>query len=105
MKFSLRDCLRLKPFDETSDARVAGGVYAGSSILTGAVVVGAILSIASLVFVIASHPAASRILDAAIGVSAFTAGLEWHAGLKARSLNQLYAAVVVTVGFWFLSSI
>lgn len=102
MKLNARDFLKLKPFDETSDALVSGSVYERSPILTMAIVLSAILSIASLVFVLASQPAALHVLAAAIGVSAVTAGLEWHAGLKARALNQLTAAGVVAIGFCLL---
>lgn len=105
MNTRLRDCLRFKPFDETSDGLVAGGVYARSSILTVAVFAGACLGVASLVLALTANPVAPRVLAAALGVSAITAGLEWHAGLKARSLNQLFAALVIALGFWLLSGI
>lgn len=95
MKFSWSGALRMKPFDETADAALAGKTYAMSATLSVLVVVAAMLSLAALVLVLFEHPAALSTLGAAVAVTAVTSGVEWSAGLKARALNQLFAAVVV----------
>lgn len=97
MNINLRGLLQLKPFDESADARVAGKTYASSPLLAAGIVVSGILGVLALGLQLFGHESALPVLGLCIATSAVTAGLEWHANLKARALNQLFAAVVVTV--------
>ncbi|BBN90684.1 hypothetical protein [Azospira sp. I09] len=96
MKIHLPGLLQLKPFDESADARIAGKIYASSPALAAGVVISGVLGVAALGLQLFGHESALPVLGLCIAVSAVTAGLEWHANLKARALNQLFATLIVT---------
>lgn len=96
MKFNPGGILHLKPFDETTDAQVAGATYASSPLLAIGILASAGLGLAALALVLFGLPSALPVLGMCVAASAVTAGLEWHANLKARALNQLFAALVMT---------
>ncbi len=95
MKYSLRGLLQLKPFDDTADSRAAGPIYASSPLLAAGIVISASLGILSLGLLLFGHESAITVLGLSIATSAVTSGLEWHAGLKARALNQIFVTVVL----------
>lgn len=97
MKINLPGLLQLKPFDESADARIAGKTYASSPALTAGVAISAVLGVLALGLQLFSHESALTVLGLCVAVSAVTAGLEWHANLKARALNQLFATLIVTI--------
>ena len=96
MKINLPGLLQLKPFDESADALIAGKTYAASPALAAGVVISALLGVLALGLQFFGHESAMPVLGLCIGVSAVTAGLEWHVNLKARALNQLFVTLVVT---------
>lgn len=104
MKISLIGALRLKPFDEHVDARCAGALYARSRILTAFVLGTALSALLALGMVLASHPNSFLAIGVSVSMSAITAGMEWHAGLHARALNQLFATVIAVVGISLIAS-
>lgn len=104
MKCSLSGLLRLKPFDESEDGPNAGAVYAGSVFFSAVIVANGILSLSALALAIAGSNRALEVLTIAVGISAVTAGFEWHVGLKAKSLNQLFSVVLATLAFSVLGS-
>jgi len=55
------------------------------------------LALLALGLTLLANAQAASVLAMAVGISAITAGLEWNAGLKARALNQLFAALVVAL--------
>lgn len=103
MKARFRDLCWLRPFDESSDAASAGKIYAQSTILSLAVLCSAFFSIASLVLSVLNYQNAVYVLAVAVGASAITVGMEWHAQLRARALNQLFAVIVVVLSFWLFN--
>ncbi|MBK4736137.1 hypothetical protein [Noviherbaspirillum pedocola] len=95
MKLRLRDALRLKPFDESAESGSAMFVYYSSpSLMVGAVVT-VLLAVAAAGLAIAGFSQAMDTIYAGLGVGAITTGLEWNAGLKARSLNHLFLVLLV----------
>jgi hypothetical protein len=94
MKISIAGLARLKPFDEKQDHSIAGSVYAGSVILKVGVISSVFLAAAALLAAVQGSVHASNIVALAVAVSALTAGMEWHAGLRARALNQLFVTVL-----------
>jgi len=98
MKISLIGALRLKPFDEHVDARCAGALYARSRILTALVLATALSALVALGMVFVGHPSSLLAIGVSVSISAITAGMEWHAGLHARALNQLFATVIAVGG-------
>lgn len=104
MKYSFSGLMRLKPFDESGEKARAGAIYAESVFFTIAILASGGLAITSLTLVIANSEYALEVLASAVGMSAVTAGLEWHVGLKAKALNQLFSAVLASLLFGALSS-
>lgn len=104
MRWSISGLLKLKPFDESEDVRRASDIYAGSIFFTVSIVVSSVLALAALVFSVTDATNALVLLGIAVGISAVAAGLEWHAGLKARAMNQLFAVVLVCCLFGALRS-
>lgn len=96
MKINLPGLLQLKPFDESADALIAGKTYASSPALAAGVIISAFLGLLALGLQLFGHESALPALGLCVAVSAVTAGLEWHANLKARALNQLFATLIVT---------
>lgn len=96
MKINLPGLLQLKPFDESADARIAGKAYASSPALAAGVVISAALGVLALGLQLFGRESALPVLGICVAVSAVTAGLEWHANLQARALNQLFATLIVT---------
>lgn len=97
-KFSISGLLRLKPFNEDDDAKLAGGVYASSFLLNVGIVLCCLCAIAAVPLVIADSPLAKTSLLISCALSCLIAGAEWHLGLKGRALNQLtWAALAVIV--------
>ena len=96
MRFTISGLLRAKPFDESSDPS-AGDVYVGSPLLACLIAVGAGLCLAAVYLAATSESFVwvKRLLCLAAAVSAVTAGFEWHHGLRARALNQLFWVVVL----------
>lgn len=97
MKFSLRGLVRLQPFDESPDVDRAGAIYANSRLMALGVIGSFLLAVIALVLTIMASPFAWPALAIGVGVSAVTAGLEWNAGLRARSLNQLFVTGLAAV--------
>lgn len=97
LKFSVNGLLRLKPFDEEPEARRASLIYVSSLAWSLIVVLSGVLTLSALVMVILNHPRAIQVFALAVGVSAVVAGFEWHAGLRARPLNQLIGTVVISL--------
>ena len=85
MNINLRGLLQLKPFDESADALIAGKTYASSPALAAGVVVSAFLGLLALGLQLFGQVSALPALGLCVAVSAVTAGLEWHANLKARA--------------------
>ena len=104
MKCSLSGLMRLKPLDESEEKPRAGTIYADSVFFTVAIVVSSVLSLTALALAIAGAKHALPVLAGAVGISAVTAGFEWHAGLKAKALNQLFAVVLAAILFSVLST-
>jgi hypothetical protein len=104
MKFSFSGLMRLKPFDESEDGPKAGAVYADSVFFTAVILANGILSLSALALAIMGSNRALEVLAIAVGISAITAGFEWHVGLKAKSLNQLFSVVLATLVFSVLNS-
>lgn len=104
MKCSLSGLIRLKPFDESEERPKAGAIYAGSVFFSVAIIACAFLAITALALSIVKSVHAIEILACTIGVSAVTAGVEWHAGLRARALNQLFSVVLVALAFGLLGN-
>lgn len=94
MKFSVAGALRLKPFDESADGVRHREQYARSPLLAIGVIGAFAFAIAGLFLAIAAHSQAMNAVLLAIALSSLTAGLEWHAGMRARALNQLFAMVL-----------
>lgn len=104
MKCSLSGLVRLKPFDESEEKPKAGTIYADSVFFGVAIVAGGFLALTALALAFAGSKHALEVLAGAVGLSAVTAGFEWHAGLKAKALNQLFAVVLAALLFGVLGS-
>ena len=105
IKFSLLGCLKLKPFDEEEDARIAGSVYWSSGFLSTAIAVNAFLSVGALLFVVFGMSDASiKVSLLVLAISSVVSGLEWNAGLKARALNQLFSTALILGGLLFFAN-
>jgi hypothetical protein len=98
MKFQLAGLVRMKPFDESTDATRADAVYGKTSVLSVGVIMSALLSLVALFLALVHAAFAFPAVGLAVAVSALTAGLEWNAGLKARAANQLFATVLFAGG-------
>lgn len=96
MRISIVGLMRLKPFDESADADRAGAMYANDRFMALGVIVSFVFAVIALVLTITASRFAWPALAIGVGVSAVTARLEWNAGLRARSLNQLFATVLAT---------
>jgi hypothetical protein len=94
MKFSVAGALRLKPFDESADGLRHGERYSRAPLLAAGVIAAFVFAIAGLILAMAGHSQAMNVLLLAIALSAITSGIEWHAGMCARALNQLFAMVL-----------
>lgn len=90
----MKGLLRLKPFDETADEVEPGAVYAKSWALTLGVAASAGLASLALLLAATGSTAAMTVLAICVAISSVTAHLEWHAGLRARALNQLFATLL-----------
>lgn len=55
--------------------------------------------------VVSGDPGAIDALGVAVCISAIAAGMEWHAGLKARACNQLFAMVVAAIVVGLISAV
>ena len=99
MRVSVTGLMRLKPFDESAERQAALKADTSMPFLGVGVVAGACLSLASFVLVLLDKQYALDVLALALSVSAVTAGLEWHAGLKANALNQIFSVVLVLLVF------
>ncbi|MBN9424734.1 MAG: hypothetical protein BGO63_10470 [Candidatus Accumulibacter sp. 66-26] len=99
MKLSLLGLMKLKPFDETDEKPKAGSIYANSVWFSAVIMAGGFLALAALALGVAGSEYAFNILAIAMCISAVTAGMEWHAGLKAIALNQLFTAVLAALLF------
>lgn len=102
MKFNAKDILKLKPFDESEEEKIAGSKYANSILLTigillstGLIGLGGILAVAG-----SNH--ALDFLGIGVVVSAITGGIEWHSGLKAKACNQLFACLLFSLVIIYL---
>lgn len=104
MKCSLIGLVRLKPFDETEETPRAGTIYAGSVFFTVAILAGGFLALTALALAVVGSKHALEAFASAVGISAVTAGFEWHAGLKAKALNQLFAVVLAAILFGALGN-
>lgn len=104
MKYSLSGLVRLKPFDESEETPRAGSIYAGSAFFTVAIVASGFLALTALALAVTGSEHALEVLAGAVGISAVTAGLEWHAGLKAKALNQLFTVVLAAILFGVLDN-
>ena len=102
MKFSLPGLLRLKPFDESDDIKLAGSLYMSKFILGVGVVISAFLALISAGFAISGSPYAFSLICLAAGISAIVAGFEWNVGLRARPLNQLFITAIILGGLAIL---
>lgn len=97
MKSSAAGLLKMKPFDESGDVKLSGQVYANSLMLTTGIIGSTGLVIVACLMALVGAKQALGVLGLAVGVSAIVAGLEWHAGLKVRALNQLFGTLVASV--------
>ena len=88
MRISIAGLMRLKPFDESADPDGAEAMYANDRLMACSVVGSFVLVAIALVLTIAASRFAWVALAVGVGASAVTAGLEWNAGLRARSLNR-----------------
>lgn len=104
MKCSLIGLLRLKPFDESEENPRAGAIYAESTFFTLAILASSFLAITALALAFTGSNHSIEVMAGAVGISAVTAGFEWHAGLKAKALNQLCTVVVASLLFGVLGS-
>lgn len=104
MKYWLTRLVRLKPFDESAETPRAGTIYANSVFFTIAIGASAFLAVTAFALALAGAKHAQEVLAGAVGLSAVTAGVEWHAGLKARALNQLFTVVLAAFLFAILSA-
>lgn len=95
MKISIHGLLRLKPFDESADGLCHEKEYRRSPLMAAGIVIGAALAVLSLILVIVGSEWGLKVLLLAVAVSAVTAGFEWHAGMKARALNQLFMVGII----------
>lgn len=94
MRVSIAGLIRLKPFDESADAGRAGKMYANDKLMAVGVIASFLLAVIALALTITVNRFALPVLGIGVGVSAITAGFEWNAGLRARSLNQLFATIL-----------
>lgn len=95
MKLRLRDCLRLKPFDESEETGSALLAYYRSPLLMVAAVATGLLAVAAAGLALAGFPQTVDTLYAGVGTAAITSGLEWNAGLKARAMNHLFLVLIM----------
>jgi hypothetical protein len=106
MKVTLIGLLQLKPFDENEDEIIAGSIYWNSAVMAFAIVVNALVAITGLLLVFGgSVPVGIKVCLLAIGISALIGGLEWNAGLRAKSLNTLFSTVLFTAFFSYFGHI
>lgn len=92
--FSFKGLRVLKPFDETADNQRAGAIYADSVLFSMAIVAAAFLVLTALVMLIAGFKNSREVFVLAMAIYAVMAGFEWHAGLKAKALNNLFMVVL-----------
>lgn len=95
MKFNIKRIFVLRPFDESEEKIVVlPNIYVRLLYL----IVGVIAPIicACIVFLIAwtGSPDFLEAMALIVCVSAMTAGLEWHLGLRAMAANQLFQALL-----------
>lgn len=98
MRFSFTGLLKLKPFDESDDAKRETELFATNNLLALGVLASFLLALCALGLTLTGSHLAWFALSSAAAVSAITAGLEWNAGLHARALNQLFITVIVVIG-------
>lgn len=98
MKISLAGFLKFKPFDEASDGVDYEERYANSRALSIGIVLSFSVAFVGLLLAIIGHEAAIDTVLIAVGISAVVSGMEWHSGLRARALNQLFVTVLCVVG-------
>ena len=96
MHINYRKVLFLSPFSEEDDRFVAGRVFGGYTTLWFGAIVTALLTVASVVLTaLRFMDEALNVIAVAVAASAVTAGIEWHAGLRMRAANQLFASVIL----------
>lgn len=96
MQITFRKILCLSPFSEDNDRFVAGRVFGGYTTLLFGAIVTALLTVASVVLTALRYmDEALNVIAVAVAASALTAGIEWHAGLRMRAANQLFASVIL----------
>ena len=101
MKFTLSGLLTLRPFSE-GEGPCPGETYSKSPILTVAIIVNAVLGIIAVILAMAGNVDKwFKVASVSIAISTLIAGFEWHLGLKARSLNQIFASFVL-IGMAYL---
>lgn len=99
MKISIAGLVRLKPFDEASD-KVHHGTL---PLLALGVWTSFLVAASGLVLAVFERPIAKDTMIMAIAISTVTAGVEWHSGLRARALNQLFVMALCALGIVLIS--
>ncbi len=95
----------LKPFDETRDEKIAGSIYASSTLLTLGILISSAFLFIGLISAIINSSYAPHALAVFICVSAITSGIEWMHGLKGRAKNQLFLCAFASAAMYAINSL
>jgi hypothetical protein len=90
-------CLSLKPFDESADLHAKQSANKPSLLLVIVTVLSASTALITAgLLLCGQHRTASLFFGVSIALTAFASGLQWHTGIKATGLNQLFQMVLAT---------